>query len=418
MPTETLALFSVKVANSPTRETMPSLITKDEFPKRPLTEDEVVTAIRGWDREEHKIDDKRYGIFQRIAESRVLPPGAKLSFNYQWYHYRDDEHESLVWWNDLTVWTSKTTGYTFRIRDERLGRRPVLLPSAGYTWIVEPRDVTPSRRTRLYAHNGVTLEARRDEKGALAVTAAWLQREDTHGWRLVAFDEKANRYILDPIISAGSGKLTMRRFRLDPAALPAHKVKHLGFEAVSAANLRRVSELAVRRAEEKGIEILSWPQVGGPYEFRLTTTEGQIIDSRTLHGKVLLIDCWASWCGPCMRQMPELKKMYAKWHAQGLEIVCLSFDGDVGAARAAFELHEIPWPMVIVPDDKDVRHLWREAVRVPPIPRVFLIDRQGVLRFDGSFSPGTEGGLEEKIGALLDGSSTAIDDPPQRSPHN
>jgi len=242
--------------------------------------------------------------------------------------------------------------------------------------------VTPRPGAQIHAHNGVTLETRNHQKGAMLVTVGWLQREDMHGWRLVAFDEKANRFILDRSISAGSGVVTMQRFRLDPAVLPADKVKHLGFEAVSGANLRRVSELAVRQAREKGVEILPWPQVGRPYEFTLTTTDGQVIDSRKLRGNVLLIDGWASWCGPCMTKMPKLKRVYDKWHAKGLEVLCLSFDMDLEAAKAAFKSHEIPWPMVLVPDDEEVRQLWREAVRLPPIPRVLLIDQRGVLRSD------------------------------------
>jgi len=363
--------------------TQPSVYTKDQFLKRPLTEDEVVAAVSGWDRKKRKVDDKTYRIFQKIADSRVLPPRASLDFDFNWYHLDErDEHEFLVWRIDLDVMTSETTGYTFRIRDDRLDHRPALLPSPSYAWIVKPQNVTPRPGAQIHAHNGVTLETRNDQKGALLVTVGWLQREDMHGWRLVAFDEKANRFILDRSISAGSGVVTMQRFRLDPAVLPADKVKHLGFEAVSGANLRRVSELAVRQAREKGVEILPWPQVGRPYEFTLTTTDGQVIDSRKLRGNVLLIDGWASWCGPCMTKMPKLKRVYDKWHAKGLEVLCLSFDMDLEAAKAAFKSHEIPWPMVLVPDDEEVRQLWREAVRLPPIPRVLLIDQRGVLRSD------------------------------------
>jgi len=353
--------------------------TKDLWPA-PLTVDEVIAAIRGWDREEHEVDDETYRIYEKIADSKALPAKAWLESSMQ--RRIEGEYENKEWWIDLIAMTGKNKGYGFRIREEKLTRRPALLPGPGYAWIVEPRDVTPVRGVTHHAGNGAVLFADKEEDGALVVTAAWLQREDARGFRLVAFDEKANRHILDPGIFAGSGELAMRRFRLEPGELPANRVQHVGFEAVSSKNLRRVSEAAVRRAEEEGIEILPWPQVGQPYEFTLTTTDGQVIDPRNSRGKVLLIDCWASWCGPCMKKMPELKEIYGKWHGRGLEVICLSFDQDVEAAKAAFEAHEIPWPMVFVPNDKDVRQLWIEAVRVPPIPRVLLIGQRGVLHAD------------------------------------
>lgn len=401
-------------------QTQPSIYTKDQFPKTSLTEDEIVAAILGWDRKKHKVDDKTYSIFQKIADMRALSPEADFSFNFQWYQFPDDDdHEFLVWWIDLNVMTSTTTGYTFRIREDRLDRRRVFQPSPGYTWIVKPRDVTPRQGTTMHAAgNGVTLETRSDGKGALSVIAAWLQQEDTHGARLVAFDEKGNRYILDRHTSVGSGKLTMRRFYLDPAVLPADNVKHLGFEAVSSAKLKRVSELAVRRAKEKGIEMLPWPEIGRRYEFTLTTTEGQIIDSRKLLGKVLLIDCWASWCGPCVMKLPKLQEIYDRWHGKGLDVLCLSFDMNEEASKAVFKSHKIPWPMVFVPSDKEVRQLWTEAVRVPPIPRILVIDRQGVLHSDISSFPRNAQGLEEIITALLEGSSVTTDNAPKKSQHN
>jgi thiol-disulfide isomerase/thioredoxin len=294
----------------------------------------------------------------------------------------EGEYEYQEWWIDLLVRTGENRGYGFRIRKQKLSRRPALLPSPGYAWTVGPRGVTLRRGAARHAGNGVVLFADREQDGALVVTAAWSQPEDAHGFRFVAFDEKGNRRILEEGARLANGELAMRRFRLDPAEMPANRVRHLGFEAVSSKNLRRVSEAAVRRAERGGIEILAWPEVGHPYEFALTTINGQVIDSRNLRGKVLLIDCWASWCGPCMKKTPELKELYDKWHGKGLEVICLSFDDDVEAAKAALEALEIPWPMVFVPKDEKVRQLWIEALRVPPIPRVLLIDQRGTLRAD------------------------------------
>lgn len=381
----------------------PTVWTADRRPA-PLTEDEVVAAIRGWNREQRKVDDNIYRIYQRIADSRVLPPGAELGFHLYWYHFdQHDQYEFLVWWIDLDVMTSKDTGCTFRIRDERLDRRRALTPSPGYAWIVNPYLLAGPWPTRGagWSVGGVVFLIEQDTEGALVVTAAWLLGQNTTDLRVIAFDDKATRYMLARrslgAHSNGAASLVMKRFRLDPSQLPASKVRHLSFEAVDRKGLVVSSEAAVQQARKKGIDILPLPQVGSPYEFALTTTDGRVIDSRRLRGKVLLIDCWASWCGPCMAMVPEMKEIYDKWHAKGLEVVGLNFDQTVKAAETAIQAHKIPWPIVIVPNDKQIRQLWTEAARINTLPRILLIDQRGVLRLD--LSPPCK--LEQEIAALL-----------------
>jgi len=153
----------------------------------------------------------------------------------------------------------------------------------------------------------------------------------------------------------------------------------------------------MRRAKEKMIEVLPLPELGQPFDFVLTATDGTRIESSKVRGKVVLIDCWASWCGPCIRELPDVKKVFEKWHGRGLEIVGLSLDGDVMAAVAAAKSHDIPWPIVIVPSGDGVRELWTEASRIDVIPRLLLVDQKGVLSADLSSAEK----LEEAVAALL-----------------
>jgi thiol-disulfide isomerase/thioredoxin len=176
--------------------------------------------------------------------------------------------------------------------------------------------------------------------------------------------------------------LALLRFRLDPKKLPAAQVEYVGIEGITQEGLKVASEAAVKRAREKGIEVLPLPEVGKPYEFSLTASDGKAIDSRKLRGKVVLIDCWASWCGPCLREMPEVKGVYEKYHDKGLEVVGLSLDEDPKAAAAAVQKHAIPWPLVVVPPGEEARELWTQAARIESIPRLLVRDRKGVLRAD------------------------------------
>ncbi len=87
----------------------------------PLTEREVITAIREWNRKYHTVADQTYAIYKKIADSEIMPSGSALEFNTRNVH---DGRDVTVWWIDLTVRTGKTTGYGFRIRDRKIDYRP------------------------------------------------------------------------------------------------------------------------------------------------------------------------------------------------------------------------------------------------------------------------------------------------------
>jgi hypothetical protein len=98
-------------------------IGKDE---PPLTEDEVVAAIRGWIREQSPATDQVYSIYQAIADQRRLPTAAALDFCTSWTGH--NAHHFDVWWIDLSIRTPETPnslGYNLRIRDRKLRCRPM-----------------------------------------------------------------------------------------------------------------------------------------------------------------------------------------------------------------------------------------------------------------------------------------------------
>jgi thiol-disulfide isomerase/thioredoxin len=201
-------------------------------------------------------------------------------------------------------------------------------------------------------------------------------------------------------MSGGSGsirngpELAMYRWRMDPNVLPAQKVAQIGIEAVTPEAHRLAAREAQQRAKNANLEVLSWPEPGEAYSFTLTTVDGQKVRSAELKGKVVLIDCWATWCSPCMALMPELKALYAKWHGRGLEIIGISLDRDVETMRKTCKSQDLTWPQVYVPEDERIRELWHEASGIRSIPRLLLMDRDGILH-DPS------GRLEEEVAKLL-----------------
>ncbi len=100
-------------------------------------------------------------------------------------------------------------------------------------------------------------------------------------------------------------------------------------------------------------------------------------------GKVVLIDFWATWCGPCLGELPHVKKMYAAYHSKGLEILGVSNDY-TGAALAKFlsDKPDMPWPQLF-DAAAAAKQQWNPITTgfgINGIPTMFLIDKKGILR--------------------------------------
>jgi hypothetical protein len=84
-----------------------------------------------------------------------------------------------------------------------------------------------------------------------------------------------------------------------------------------------------------------------------------------------------------MANMPRLKELYEQRHGEGFEVISVNFDENQDQARKTLKTLGFPWPQVFVPTDEATRKLWMTAAGIESLPRLFLIDRKGVLRFDG-----------------------------------
>ena len=149
----------------------------------------------------------------------------------------------------------------------------------------------------------------------------------------------------------------------------------------------------------RGCERLRPVTVGDPApEVALPRIDGGTpVRLSSLRGKVVLIDFWATWCGPCRQTMPMLEKLYRSKHADGLEVMSIDTEGMPAAERAlAFARHLDP--PVTFPLYADDGHAGA-AYRVGPIPHLALIDKQGRIRRVYVGVP--PGDLDDKVEALL-----------------
>jgi len=124
---------------------------------------------------------------------------------------------------------------------------------------------------------------------------------------------------------------------------------------------------------------LSVAETGKPFPaLILTDTSGKEISISDLKGKIILIDVWSSWCGPCREQVPDLKKLYKKYNSKGFEIIGISMDDNKGSWLKAMRQDKQTWKAYC-----ELRN-WRYnkfAMRftIYSIPANFLIDQNGIL---------------------------------------
>jgi thiol-disulfide isomerase/thioredoxin len=108
--------------------------------------------------------------------------------------------------------------------------------------------------------------------------------------------------------------------------------------------------------------------------FEVTALDGTKFNLDAMGGRVVLIDFWATWCGPCNAALPEVKKIAKDFAGQPLVIVSVSWDSDDAKWRQFIQKNEMTWVQY-----RDADHSLSRSFGVEAIPHYFTIDSDGVL---------------------------------------
>jgi cytochrome c biogenesis protein CcmG/thiol:disulfide interchange protein DsbE len=141
------------------------------------------------------------------------------------------------------------------------------------------------------------------------------------------------------------------------------------------------------------------PREGFPApDFTLATLDGAPVSLAAQRGKVVIVNLWASWCGPCRVEMPAIQRLYDAQRDQGLTVLAIhgTFQDSEANARAFADELGLTFPIVLDRDGEVSRRY-----RLRALPSTFMVDRKGIIReviFGGPLSEAT---LQSKVDALL-----------------
>ncbi|MDP5135282.1 TlpA family protein disulfide reductase [Rheinheimera baltica] len=132
-------------------------------------------------------------------------------------------------------------------------------------------------------------------------------------------------------------------------------------------------------------------------DFTLKALDGANLRLAEQRGDIVLINFWASWCGPCIQEMPQLDKLAQKYQMLGVQVWGVNVENDSAAAKAYLNKVQVQFPVLFDTDNSASK-----AYQVEAMPTTVIIDKDGQLRtVHRGYKPGYEKKYEDDIKTLL-----------------
>lgn len=173
--------------------------------------------------------------------------------------------------------------------------------------------------------------------------------------------------------------------QLEPAAVGAHLERLAASDIEDLANYGR-GQLAIHQLRQT------------PMELTFTALDGTRVDLADYRGKVVLVDCWATWCVPCIKELPNIKAAVAKWGDKGFAVIGISFDriGDKEKLIKFVADEQLNWPHWF--NESGGRNPFGVKYNIRSIPATFLLDRDGRLVTTDTHGDKLEAELQKLLG--------------------
>jgi peroxiredoxin len=131
--------------------------------------------------------------------------------------------------------------------------------------------------------------------------------------------------------------------------------------------------------------------------FTLSTLNGDSAALSQYKGQVVMLNFWATWCGPCQQEMPLLDQMYKKYKPAGFTLIGVNVDKDAPPVRQLLERKPVGFPVLLDPASQVSK-----AYHVDEMPSTVLIDRKGNVRYlHRGYKPGDENEYQDRIRQLI-----------------
>jgi len=153
-------------------------------------------------------------------------------------------------------------------------------------------------------------------------------------------------------------------------------------DAGNSEKARTLTEDVARKAsgdnkEQAQAQLRKLGLVGKPFSLSFKALDGKEVSVKEYAGKVVLIDFWATWCGPCRAALPEVKELYSKYHSKGFDIIGISLDKERDALEKFIADEKMPWPQYF--DGRGWENKIAQKYEISSVPTVWLVDKKGNL---------------------------------------